>query len=89
VAACRACSGAPVVLGGAGYSIFPRPALAYLGADFGIRGDGEAAFPALLDCLASAGIRAASRGCTRPAGTWTGAARPRRTWTACRSGTRR
>ncbi len=53
VAACRKRSRAPIVLGGAGYSIFPRAALAYLGADFGICGEGEAAFPALLDCLGS------------------------------------
>jgi len=53
VAACRAHSGAPIVLGGAGYSIFPRAALAYLGADFGIRGEGEEAFPALLARLGS------------------------------------
>jgi radical SAM superfamily enzyme YgiQ (UPF0313 family) len=51
VETCRACSRVPVVLGGPGYSIFPEAALAYLGADFGVCGDGEAAFPALLDCL--------------------------------------
>ncbi len=51
VAACRAGSAVPVILGGAGYSIFPQAALDYLGADFGIRGDGEAAFPALLERL--------------------------------------
>ena len=49
---CRAFSQAPVVLGGAGYSIFPEAALAYLGADMGIQGEGEAAFPALLERLA-------------------------------------
>jgi radical SAM superfamily enzyme YgiQ (UPF0313 family) len=53
VAACRAHSAAPVVLGGAGYSLFPRAALDYLGADDGVRGDGEAAFPALLAHLRS------------------------------------
>jgi radical SAM superfamily enzyme YgiQ (UPF0313 family) len=52
VGECRACSSAPIVLGGAGYTIFPREALAYVGADFGIAGDGEAAFPALLARLA-------------------------------------
>ncbi|WP_257306699.1 B12-binding domain-containing radical SAM protein [Geothrix campi] len=51
VAACRAASQAPIVLGGPGYSIFPRETLAYLAADYGIRGDGEAAFPALLERL--------------------------------------
>jgi radical SAM superfamily enzyme YgiQ (UPF0313 family) len=52
VAACRAASGAPIVVGGAGYSIFPREALAYLGADLGVAGDGEVVFPALLERLA-------------------------------------
>jgi radical SAM superfamily enzyme YgiQ (UPF0313 family) len=52
VEACRAGSTAPIVLGGAGYSIFPDEALAYLGADFGVAGDGEVAFVALLDRLA-------------------------------------
>ena len=48
---CRACSGAPIVLGGAGYSIFPESVLQYLGADMGIQGEGEAAFVALLKRL--------------------------------------
>lgn len=51
VAVCRAASSARIVVGGAGYSIFPESALAYLGADIGIRGEGEAAFPALLSWL--------------------------------------
>lgn len=51
VAVCRAASSAPIVLGGAGYSIFPESVLAYLGGDIGIRGEGEAAFPALLSWL--------------------------------------
>ena len=49
VGSCRGLTPAPIVLGGAGYSIFPRSALAYLGADMGIRGEGEAAFVKLLD----------------------------------------
>ena len=48
VAVCRSTSRAAVVLGGAGYSIFPESALMYLGADMGIQGEGEVAFPALL-----------------------------------------
>ena len=48
VAACRAATKAAIVLGGAGYSIFPEAALAYLGADFGICGEGELVFPTLL-----------------------------------------
>jgi radical SAM superfamily enzyme YgiQ (UPF0313 family) len=49
---CRANSPAPIVLGGAGYSLFPDAVLAYLQADYGVAGDGEEVFPALLDCLA-------------------------------------
>lgn len=45
---CRSLSGVPVILGGAGFSIFPRSVLAHLGADMGIQGEGEAAFPELL-----------------------------------------
>jgi radical SAM superfamily enzyme YgiQ (UPF0313 family) len=49
VAACRGLSEAPIVLGGAGYSIFPRSALSFLGADMGIEGEGEAVFPELIE----------------------------------------
>jgi len=49
---CQGLSVAPIVIGGAGYSIFPQTALAYLGADMGIRGEGEKAFVMLLDRLA-------------------------------------
>jgi len=52
VETCRAASPAPIVLGGAGYSLFPDAVLAYLGADYGVAGDGEEVFPALLECLA-------------------------------------
>jgi radical SAM superfamily enzyme YgiQ (UPF0313 family) len=48
VSECRSFSGAPIVLGGAGYSIFPESTLGYTGADIGIQGEGEIAFPALL-----------------------------------------
>jgi radical SAM superfamily enzyme YgiQ (UPF0313 family) len=48
---CRSVSSAPIVLGGAGYSIFPENALEYLGADMGIQGEGEFAFLELLKCL--------------------------------------
>ena len=74
VDACRACTKVPIVLGGAGYSIFPGAALDYLGADFGVCGDGEAAFTALLECLRAGadpagvpGVRAAGRPPERPA----------------------
>src|SRR5208283_1954799 len=49
IAACRGLSEAPIVLGGAGYSIFPESSLEYLGADMGIQGEGEKAFLALLE----------------------------------------
>jgi radical SAM superfamily enzyme YgiQ (UPF0313 family) len=45
---CRKITEAPVILGGAGYSIFPEATLDYLGADMGIKGEGEIAFPELL-----------------------------------------
>jgi len=44
----RAC---PVVLGGSGFSILPRELLELSGADYGIVGQGEAAFPALIQAL--------------------------------------
>ena len=49
IANCRSLSEAPIVLGGAGYSIFPQSALDYLGADMGVQGEGEVVFPLLLD----------------------------------------
>ena len=51
VTSCRRLTSVPIVLGGAGYSIYPRSALACLGADMGIKGEGEAAFVKLLDAL--------------------------------------
>ncbi|MEN6320121.1 MAG: radical SAM protein [Syntrophaceae bacterium] len=49
VAECRNISRVPIILGGAGYSIFPESALSYLEADIGIQGEGEIVFPLLLD----------------------------------------
>lgn len=57
VAWCRKLSGAPVILGGAGYSIYPQPVLDYTGADMGIKGEGETAFPKLLRQLEAMGPR--------------------------------
>lgn len=51
IAECRSGSSAPIILGGAGYSLFPDAVLAYLKADFGIEGDGETVFPLLLERL--------------------------------------
>ena len=48
VADVRARTDAPVVLGGVGFSIFAERIVPHVGADFGIRGDGEAALLHLL-----------------------------------------
>jgi radical SAM superfamily enzyme YgiQ (UPF0313 family) len=44
-------SDVPVVLGGAGYSMFPEALLARTGADIGVQGEGEEAFKLLLERL--------------------------------------
>ena len=49
VSTCRQNSEGKIVLGGAGYSIFPKHALSYLDADMGIQGEGEQSFAMLLD----------------------------------------
>jgi radical SAM superfamily enzyme YgiQ (UPF0313 family) len=49
IATCRQNSEAKIVLGGAGYSIFPKESLSYLAADMGIQGEGERSFAMLLD----------------------------------------
>ena len=51
VSFCRALASVPIVLGGAGYTIFPQCVLDYLGADMGIQGEGEKAFVTLLESL--------------------------------------
>jgi radical SAM superfamily enzyme YgiQ (UPF0313 family) len=51
VSLCRQLSMAPIVLGGAGFSIFPEQTLDYLEADMGIQGEGEAVFPKLVERL--------------------------------------
>ncbi len=53
VEACRASSHAPVILGGAGFSVFPVAALRFLGGDVGVQGDGEVVFPEVLRRLES------------------------------------
>jgi radical SAM superfamily enzyme YgiQ (UPF0313 family) len=55
IATCRSLSDAPIILGGAGYSIFPKSALRYLGADMGIQGEGEVIFPIVLDRISKGG----------------------------------
>lgn len=51
----RAVCAAKVIFGGAGFSVFPQEILELTGADFGIRGEGEIAFPQLLRCLEGRG----------------------------------
>jgi radical SAM superfamily enzyme YgiQ (UPF0313 family) len=51
IEAIRSSADVPILLGGAGYSIFPKSTLDYLGADLGIRGEGEQVLPVLLDRL--------------------------------------
>ncbi|MBN1867659.1 radical SAM protein [Candidatus Sumerlaeota bacterium] len=53
----RRSSPAPLVLGGSGFSVEPRGWLDRLPADYGVVGEGEAAFVALLDRIGS-GARA-------------------------------
>lgn len=48
---CRELTDAVIVLGGAGYSIFPEGTPTYLDADMGIACEGEIAFPAFLSKL--------------------------------------
>jgi len=61
VQAVRAATRAPIALGGAGYSLFPRELLDALGADYGVVGEGEQ-FKALLDALERGGPRIAPPG---------------------------
>lgn len=51
VAQCRELSNATIILGGAGFSIFPQATLDYLEADIGIQGEGETSFLTLLERL--------------------------------------
>lgn len=51
----KALTRAPVVAGGAGFTMFAKEALEYIGADYGVAGEGEAALPQLLDCLEKGG----------------------------------
>lgn len=53
VGAIRARTRAPIVLGGAGFTVMPRTILAHLGADAGVAGEGEHAFPWILERLAA------------------------------------
>lgn len=49
----RALTSAPIVLGGSGFTVMPFAIMEYLHADVGVIGEGELAFPWLLDRLAA------------------------------------
>lgn len=51
VSAVRDVTKAPVCIGGAGFSTMPRELMGRLNPDYGIAGEGEIAFPALVDAL--------------------------------------
>ncbi|MEI8175847.1 MAG: lipid biosynthesis B12-binding/radical SAM protein [Candidatus Omnitrophota bacterium] len=45
----RRCTGAPIVLGGSAFSLFPREILSFLECEWGVAGEGEEAFVELLN----------------------------------------
>ncbi|HEX7408932.1 MAG TPA: lipid biosynthesis B12-binding/radical SAM protein [Candidatus Binatia bacterium] len=51
VDAVRELTAAPIVLGGAGFTVMPTTIMEYLGADVGVVGEGEMAFPWILERL--------------------------------------
>jgi lipid biosynthesis B12-binding/radical SAM protein len=53
IQALREAARAPIVLGGAGFSILPEELLEFLGADYGVIGEGEHAACDLVDALAA------------------------------------
>ncbi len=57
VAAVRSVTGVPVVLGGSGFSLLPEACMETFGADAGIAGEAEVAFPALATSISLAGGR--------------------------------
>ncbi|MBI2962568.1 MAG: cobalamin B12-binding domain-containing protein [Deltaproteobacteria bacterium] len=58
----REISAAPVVLGGAGFTVMPATILEELHADYGVVGEGEEAFPWLLERIARGAGAAAGGG---------------------------
>lgn len=51
----RATTRAPIVLGGSGFSVMPADLMQELRPDYGISGEAEESFPALIDALESGG----------------------------------
>jgi len=56
----REASPAPVVLGGAGFTVMPTTILEELHADYGVVGEGEQAFPWLLEGIAGGAVRSSA-----------------------------
>jgi radical SAM superfamily enzyme YgiQ (UPF0313 family) len=52
----RSLCDATVILGGSGYSLFPKELLKITGADFGIQGEGEKALPELIRALSEKAV---------------------------------
>ena len=48
ITVCKGLTDAPIILGGAGYSIYPAEVLSFLGVGMGIQGEGEVAFAELI-----------------------------------------
>ncbi len=48
---CRSISPAKIIVGGAAFTSVPRALFEYLEPDFGIAGEGEIAFPQLIECI--------------------------------------
>lgn len=59
---------APLVLGGAGFSVLPGPILELLGGDYGVVGEGEAVFARLVEALEQGRSPAEIPGVITPAG---------------------
>ena len=53
LAGIRACTEAPIVMGGSGFSVMPGELMARLRPDYGIAGEAEKSFPALVEALES------------------------------------
>ena len=51
----RDMTSAPLIIGGSAFSILPEYLMQFFGADYGVTGEGEAAFPDLLRCLDAGG----------------------------------
>ena len=53
IQAIRETTASPIVMGGSGYSVMPSELMARLRPDYGISGEAELSFPALIDALES------------------------------------